>query len=94
MLVVTLWHFQDIVGTSSIDMFFHGVAYPYHSCYDNFAWMKRFGDPDWVYHKMMGEVWALMILELADRPILPFNMEAYATAITGYVGGAGAVRQL
>ena len=77
--------FQDIVGTSSIDMFFHGPRYPYHSCYDSYEWMKDFGDPDFAYHKVMGEVWALLILELADQPVLPFDMEAYASAVSRYV---------
>jgi hypothetical protein len=77
--------FQDLVGTSSVDMFFKGQRFPYHSCYDNFDWMERFGDPDWSYHKAMGEIWALMIFELADRPIAPFDLEAYAKAIAGWI---------
>lgn len=77
--------FQDIVGTSSIDMFFKGQKFPYHSCYDNFEWMSKFGDPDWKYHQAMGEIWALMILELADKPLLPFDMNAYAQAVGKYI---------
>jgi hypothetical protein len=77
--------FQDIAGTSSIDMSFEGAPYPYHSCYDNYEWMSKFGDPDFAYHKLMGEVWALLILEIADRPILPYDMEAYARAVSRYV---------
>jgi hypothetical protein len=79
--------FQDIAGTSSIDMSFKGPHYPYHSCYDNYDWMAKFGDPDFAYHKLMGEVWALLILEVADRPIMPFDMEAYARAVSRYVTG-------
>jgi Peptidase family M28/PA domain/Transferrin receptor-like dimerisation domain len=77
--------FQDIVGTSSIDMSFKGPHYPYHSCYDNYEWVSKFGDPDFAYHKLMGEVWALLILEIADRPILPYDMKAYARAVSRYV---------
>lgn len=77
--------FQDIVGTSSIDMFFKGQKFPYHSCYDNFEWMSKFGDPEWKYHKAMGEIWALLILELADKPLLPFDMNAYAKAVARYI---------
>ena len=77
--------FQDIVGMSSIDMFFKGKQFPYHSCYDNFDWMSKFGDPNFQYHKLMGQVMALLILELADRPLLPFDLEAYAAAIKVYV---------
>ncbi|KIV80647.1 hypothetical protein PV11_08134 [Exophiala sideris] len=77
--------FQDIVGVSSIDMSFKGQKFPYHSCYDNFEWMSKFGDPEWTYHKAMGEIWALMILELADRPLLPFDLSAYSSAVARYI---------
>lgn len=78
--------FQDLAGVSSIDMSFTGQKFPYHSCYDNFEWMEKFGDPDWNYHKAMGEVWALLILELADMPVLPFDMEAYSSSISRWIG--------
>jgi Transferrin receptor-like dimerisation domain/Peptidase family M28/PA domain len=77
--------FQDIVGTSSIDLSFQGQEYPYHSCYDNFEWMAKFGDQGFRYHKVMGEIWALLILEIADEPLLPFDMEAYARAVKKFV---------
>ena len=77
--------FQDIVGMSSIDMAFKGKQFPYHSCYDNFEWMDKFGDPNFQYHKLMAEVLTLLILELAARPLLPFDLEAYAKAVKGYV---------
>lgn len=77
--------FQDIVGTSSIDMFFKGDHYPYHSCYDNFDWMTKFGDPNFEYHKAMGEIWALLLFELADKPIIPFDLNSYATALQRYI---------
>lgn len=77
--------FQDIAGTSSIDMSFKGARFPYHSCYDNFEWMAKFGDPDWSYHKAMGEIWALMILEFADKPLLPFDLGAYAKSMNAYI---------
>lgn len=77
--------FQDIAGTSSIDFGFQGDEYPYHSCYDSFDWMANFGDPGFQYHKVLGQIWALLTLELSDRPILPFDMKAYATAVQQYV---------
>ncbi|KAI9714090.1 MAG: hypothetical protein M1812_006537 [Candelaria pacifica] len=77
--------FQDLAGCSSIDFGFTGPGYPYHSCYDNFEWMKEFGDPGFQYHKTLAQIWALLILEIADAPILPYDMEAYASAVRGYV---------
>ncbi|KAI9831593.1 MAG: hypothetical protein M1819_004825 [Sarea resinae] len=77
--------FQDLAGTSSIDFGFTGPGYPYHSCYDNFEWMKNFGDPGFQYHKVLAQVWALLILEIADKPVLPFDFPAYATEVKSYV---------
>lgn len=77
--------FQDMAGTSSLDLSFAGPAFPYHSCYDNFDWMTKFGDPGFQHHKALTEVLALLILELADSPILPLDNEIYATHIRGYV---------
>ena len=77
--------FQDLAGVSSIDMGFGGPQFPYHSCYDNFQWMSLQGDPGFIYHKALAEVWSLLILELADEPLLPFDLEAYAREVKGYV---------
>lgn len=77
--------FQDIAGTSSLDFGFGGAPFPYHSCYENYEWMAKFGDPDFQYHRMLGELWGLLLLELADSPILPFDLEAYSTEFRGYI---------
>ncbi|WEW55115.1 glutamate carboxypeptidase II [Emydomyces testavorans] len=77
--------FQDIAGTSSIDFGFEGDRYPYHSCYDNFDWMSTVGDPGFRYHRALGQIWGLLLLEMSDRPILPFNLSAYAASVTQYV---------
>lgn len=77
--------FQDMAGTSSLDMSFGGPPYPYHSCYDNFDWMRLYGDTGFQYHKTLAQIWALLILEMADSPILPFDLEAYARAVQSYL---------
>ena len=77
--------FQMLAGCSSLDMTFQGPPFPSHSCYDNFEWMDKFGDPGFQYHKLIAQVLALLIIDLADREILPFDFEAYAEAVHGYV---------
>ncbi len=77
--------FQDLAGTSSIDIGFGGRRYPYHSCYDNFEWMRKHGDQDFKYHKTLAHILALLILEMADTKLLPFDFNAYARAVKGYV---------
>ncbi|OXV05410.1 hypothetical protein Egran_06821 [Elaphomyces granulatus] len=77
--------FQDMAGTSSIDLGFSGEPYPYHSCYENFEWMSNFGDPGFQHHRVLGEVLGLLVLELAEKPILPYDMQTYAAAVSQYV---------
>lgn len=77
--------FQDMAGTTSIDFGFEGAphGFPYHSCYETFDWMKKFGDPDFSWHRVLAQIWALLIIEVADRPLLPFDVRTYASAIGG-----------
>lgn len=73
--------FQDMAGTSSIDFGFIGPPFPRHSVYDNFEWMDRYGDPGFQYHKLVAQIWALLILEMADSPILPFDIVGYSNGM-------------
>ncbi|EAW09643.1 M28 family metallopeptidase [Aspergillus clavatus NRRL 1] len=77
--------FQDIAGTSSVDFGFTGQAFPYHSCYENYDWMTKFGDPGFQYHKALGQFWALLLIDLADNPILQYDLQAYADHMQTYV---------
>ena len=84
--------FQLLAGTSSLDLSFVGGAidgepatrYPAHSSYDTYDWVSRVGDPDFAYHAMLAQVILLLVLELADRPVLPFDMANYALQIGRY----------
>ena len=77
--------FQSMSGTSVLDFSFprdDPEAYPRGSCYETNEWMQRFGDPrDFEYHRILAQVWALLILEIADRPLIPFDLKAYADTI-------------
>jgi len=86
--------FQALAGVSSLDMGFRGAddkSYPRGSCYETFAWMKEYGDPEFTYHKSLAQVWALLILEIVDRPLLPLDLSDYAERIRE---GAGALERL
>jgi hypothetical protein len=76
--------FMDFAGMSSIDISFDGDGFPYHSCFDNYERMAQLGDPDWKYHETLAKVLGLLILELADTPILPYNMTDYGHALQRY----------
>ncbi|CAK7274804.1 hypothetical protein SEPCBS57363_006351 [Sporothrix epigloea] len=77
--------FQDLAGISSIDLHFDGPGYPAHSSYDNFAWMDRVGDPGFTYHSMLAQVVGLMLIELCDRPVMPFDLTTYGTTLEQWV---------
>ncbi len=77
--------FQSLAGTSVLDFSFQDNdrdAFPRGSCYETNEWMHKFGDPDnFQYHKTLAQVWALLILEIADRPLIPFDLNAYADKV-------------
>lgn len=81
--------FQDYAGIPSIDFGFGPAAnapvYHYHSNYDSFHWMSKYGDPGFVYHKTMAQILGLTILKVTDSLVLPFNAEEYADALVGYL---------
>lgn len=59
-------------------------VYHYHSNYDSYHWMATYGDPTWNYHKAAGQFLGLLALNLADQPLLPLNVTAYAEALWKY----------
>ncbi|KAF5580412.1 n-acetylated-alpha-linked acidic dipeptidase 2 [Fusarium pseudocircinatum] len=77
--------FQDIAGTSALDLAFRGTQVPHHSSYDKIGLVDNFIDPDFEYHGAMGQVIALLILDMADRPIMPFDMGWYAQRLGQWV---------
>ncbi|KJZ73288.1 hypothetical protein HIM_07292 [Hirsutella minnesotensis 3608] len=81
--------FQDIAGTSSLDLEFRGDKFPMHSSYDNFELVENVIDPGFVYHTLMGQVVGLIMLDLADRAVLPFSMVTYADSLKAWVADLG-----
>lgn len=77
--------FQDIAGTSCLDLEFRGDYVPYHSSHDDFTLMEKVIDPDFTYHGLLGQVVGLLILDLSDRAVIPFDMVGYATHLESLV---------
>ncbi|KAI9801856.1 MAG: hypothetical protein M1833_002170 [Piccolia ochrophora] len=81
--------FQDFAGIPCVDMGFTGSksdpVYHYHSNYDSFDWMNRFGDPDWHYHVTITKVWSLLAASLIETPLIPFNATNYAISLQRYL---------
>ncbi|KAI4660122.1 uncharacterized protein J4E79_005926 [Alternaria viburni] len=81
--------FQDFAGIPCIDMGFgfdaKSAVYHYHSNYDSFDWMKKYGDPTFEYHATIAKMWALVAAKLVETPILQLNATDYAVGLQTYV---------
>jgi N-acetylated-alpha-linked acidic dipeptidase len=80
--------FQQHLGVPSTDISSSGPYGVYHSVFDNFAWFKKFGDPDFVYEQQMARVFGLEALRMADADVLPYDYEEYGKEISAYLDAA------
>jgi N-acetylated-alpha-linked acidic dipeptidase len=53
----------------------------YHSLYDDFFWMRHFGDPDFTYQATLARLLGVMALRLDEADVVPYNYGAYASEI-------------
>jgi len=85
--------FFDHAGIPSLDIGFGGDYGVYHSLYDDFFWMKHFGDPTFAYHAGLARVLGTIALRLDESDVLPFDYSAYAAEIGRAAGELGARAQ-
>ena len=77
--------FYNHLGIPIADWGFGGESGVYHSQYDDFAWMTRFGDPDFAYHATAARIGAAMVLRLANADVLPYDYVEFARTMQRYV---------
>ena len=80
--------FLQHLGVPSTDIGSTGPYGVYHSAFDNLAWFKKFGDPDFLYEQEMARVYGLECLRMADADVLPYDYEQYGKEIADYVEAA------
>ncbi len=80
--------FQQHLGVPSTDISSTGPYGVYHSVFDNFAWFKKFGDPEFVYEQQMARVFGLEALRMADADVLPYDYEEYGKEVGVYIDAA------
>jgi len=83
--------FLNFLGLPVVDMSFGGPYGVYHSQYDNWYWMTRFGDPGFRYMTTMAELWGRMALRLANADVLPFDFARYAATVGTFLDELGAL---
>jgi len=75
-------------GVPSTDISSTGSYGVYHSAFDNFAWFKKFADPDFSYEQQMARTFGLEALRMADADVLPYDYQEYGKEIVAYVDAA------
>ena len=84
--------FQDFAGIPSLTFTFgrssDEAVYHYHSLYDSFFYMEKFGDPGFYYHVAAAKIINLLTATLAEEPLIYFNATDYAIGLKEYLGRA------
>jgi N-acetylated-alpha-linked acidic dipeptidase len=80
--------FLQHLGVPATDVSSTGPYGVYHSVFDNFAWFKRFADPDFIYEQQMARVFGLEAVRMADADVLPYDYEEYGKEIAAYLDAA------
>ncbi|GAA5902456.1 M28 family metallopeptidase [Sporobolomyces salmoneus] len=81
--------FLQYIGIASGNLGYSGAkgdpVYHYHSNFDSFAWMEKFGDPTFERHVVVSKILGLTALRLVDDLVLPLNTTAYALELEKYL---------
>lgn len=74
--------FQDHLGVASVDFGFSpnstSPVYHYHSNFDSYNWMVKFGDPGFDTHAAASKIHALMTVFLSESQVIPLDPVASA----------------
>jgi N-acetylated-alpha-linked acidic dipeptidase len=79
--------FYNHLGIPIADWGFGGAGGVYHSQYDSYAWMTKFGDPSFRYHAAAARVGATMLLRMANADVLPYDYAEFARTMRRYLPG-------
>ncbi|KAJ2002916.1 Vacuolar protein sorting-associated protein 70 [Coemansia thaxteri] len=77
--------FMAHAGVSSLHLGFGTMLGTYHSNYDSLKWMTTFVDPDFELHRAMARICGLLVIHLADDPVLGLNPVSYAKSVGDYI---------
>jgi len=88
---------SNLGGGSDFSGFYHHLGIPaggigfdgpdgiYHSMYDSYDWMTRFGDPGYKAHRAGAQLVAVIMGRLANADLLPLDYAAFGTEMDGLV---------
>jgi len=87
----------NLGGGSDFAGFYHHLGIPaggvgfdgpdgiYHSMYDSYDWMTRFGDPKYAAHRAGVQLVSVILGRLANADILPLDYAAFGTEMSALV---------
>jgi N-acetylated-alpha-linked acidic dipeptidase len=77
--------FYHHLGIPAAGIGFGGPSGIYHSMYDSFDWMSRFGDPGWREHQAAARLVCVILSRLANARVVPLDYVNWGTEMTGLV---------
>jgi len=84
--------FLDHLGVPCFDLNTGGPYGVYHSIYDSYAWMTRFGDPTFDSHAVIARLAGTLVLRLANSDVPPIDLGDAGTKVREYVESAAQLR--
>jgi N-acetylated-alpha-linked acidic dipeptidase len=77
--------FVDHLGIPAVDAGLRGGYGVYHSVYDNFNWMEKFGDPEFLNHATAARLYTLIAMRAAAADVVPMRFAPYGLALRQHV---------
>ena len=77
--------FLDHLAVPALDVGFHGGYGVYHSIYDDFNWMEKFGDPEFLTHATAARLYTLIAMRAAAADVVPLKFVPYGLALREHV---------
>ena len=77
--------FVDHLGIPAVDGGLRGGYGVYHSIYDNFNWMEKFGDPEFLSHATAARLYTLIAMRAAAADVVPLRFVPYGLALREHV---------
>ena len=77
--------FYNHLGIPHSDWGFGGAGGIYHSNYDTWTFMERFGDPGYRYHATAASIGAAMMMRLANADVHPYDYAEFARTMRRYL---------
>jgi N-acetylated-alpha-linked acidic dipeptidase len=77
--------FYNHLGIPILEWGFSGPAGVYHSQYDDYNWMTKFGDPKFEYHATAARLGTAMLLRVANADVLPYDYVEFARTMRRYL---------